>query len=193
MLGGVLRAHLGERHPVPSRARNPRIRGEKTRNPRGSRRGGFVLSAQLRGSQRARNGSAFGAACERLRGTLCGTGWLARAVLERRMLANPDGSATKAGTLSRILAVPARRGGPSEVQLALRSPSEAACSRSGTRRVLGKTKHGHLVVEVESVTGFNNNRGAGFMNQPTHIFMIKGTSRPSVVPTTPTWTPHGTR
>ncbi len=71
----------------------------------------------------------------------------ARAVLEMRTLANPGSSAPRGGTLSRIRAVLARRGA-SEVQLALRSPSEAACARFGTRR--GRAS-GHGTVQRTSL------------------------------------------
>ena len=56
---------------------------------------------------------------------------------------------------------------------------------SASATVLGKTNQGHIVVRFEGVTGFNNNAGAGFVNQPTNVFMIKGTTKPSVVPTNP--------
>jgi hypothetical protein len=62
-------------------------------------------------------------------------------------------------------------------------------AHSGNARILGTTKAGHVVVEVKSVTGFNNNPGAGFLDQPTNVFMIKGTTSPSVVPTSPAWKP----
>jgi hypothetical protein len=62
---------------------------------------------------------------------------------------------------------------------------------SGVAKVLGQTKQGHIVVQYEGVTGFNNNPGAGFLNQPTNVFMIKGTAAPSVVPTSPSWSPGG--
>ena len=58
---------------------------------------------------------------------------------------------------------------------------------SGSAQVLGTTKQGHLVVRNAGVTGFNNNPGAGFVNQPTNVFLIKGTAKPSVVPTNPNW------
>jgi hypothetical protein len=60
---------------------------------------------------------------------------------------------------------------------------------SGKAKVLGQTKQGHVVVKYDKVTGFNNNPGAGFIDQPTNVFMIKGTSKPSVVPTSPLWKP----
>jgi RHS repeat-associated protein len=64
---------------------------------------------------------------------------------------------------------------------------------NGTARVLGTTRQGHVVVEFEGVTGFNNNPGAGFVDQPTNVFMIKGTAKPSVVPTSPGWKPPTSR
>jgi hypothetical protein len=54
---------------------------------------------------------------------------------------------------------------------------------------LGTTSHGHVVVQDDEVTGFNNNRASGFLDQATHVFMIKGTSSPSVVPISPDWKP----
>ena len=56
---------------------------------------------------------------------------------------------------------------------------------SGEARVIGMSSEGHLIVEVKGVTGYNNARGAGFVDQPTNIFLIKGTAKPSVVPTSP--------
>lgn len=60
---------------------------------------------------------------------------------------------------------------------------------SGTARILGKTSHGFPVVKVKSVTGTNVNFGTGISNQPTNVFFIKGTAKPSVVPTNPNWKP----
>ena len=62
--------------------------------------------------------------------------------------------------------------------------------RSGRTTVLGKSEQGFPVVRYEGVTGTNVNPGAGFPNQPTNVFMIKGTSRPSIVPMSPEWTPR---
>ncbi|MEZ4234679.1 MAG: hypothetical protein R3F59_00630 [Myxococcota bacterium] len=62
-------------------------------------------------------------------------------------------------------------------------------AHSGGARVVGKTPQGHTVVEYKGVTGYNNNPAAGFTNQPTHTFMIKGSKSPSVVPMSPTWKP----
>jgi RHS repeat-associated protein len=60
---------------------------------------------------------------------------------------------------------------------------------SGQATVLGTSSQGHIVVSFSDVTGFNNNARAGFLNQPTNVFMIKGTASPSIVPISPTWTP----
>jgi RHS repeat-associated protein len=60
--------------------------------------------------------------------------------------------------------------------------------RSGAAEVLG-VKGTDVVVRTPNVTGFNHNPGAGFPNQPTNVFFIKGSSSPSVVPHNPAWTP----
>ncbi|MCG6146457.1 polymorphic toxin-type HINT domain-containing protein [Leptospira bandrabouensis] len=60
---------------------------------------------------------------------------------------------------------------------------------SGDATLLGTSKAGHLVYRFDGVTGTNVNLGAGIKNQPTNVFMIKGTSSPSVVPTSPFWKP----
>lgn len=60
---------------------------------------------------------------------------------------------------------------------------------NGDAVVLGRTAHGDIVVRTNSVTGYNNNVGAGYLDQPTNVFIIKGTSSPSVVPTNPNWHP----
>ncbi|MEM8940441.1 MAG: hypothetical protein AAGC64_13970 [Bacteroidota bacterium] len=54
---------------------------------------------------------------------------------------------------------------------------------------LGTSKAGHQVFRYNGVTGTNVNLGAGIPGQPTNVFIIKGTASPSVVPTTPLWTP----
>ncbi|MFV0317223.1 MAG: hypothetical protein ACK5O2_09725 [Microthrixaceae bacterium] len=59
----------------------------------------------------------------------------------------------------------------------------------GSLQILGVTRNGHVVVRVPSVTGFNNNPTAGFVDQATNVFFIKGSSSPSVVPTNPNWAP----
>jgi hypothetical protein len=63
--------------------------------------------------------------------------------------------------------------------------------QSGSAAVIGKSAQGFPIVEFNGVTGTNVNVAAGFPNQPTNIFMIKGTVRPSVVPMQPNWTPAG--
>ena len=56
--------------------------------------------------------------------------------------------------------------------------------------ILGKNDKGFPVVRYNRVTGKNNSAGGGgYTNQPTNIFIIKGTSSPSVVPTNPNWVP----
>lgn len=62
-------------------------------------------------------------------------------------------------------------------------------AHNGTATVLGLSKQGHIVVEFTGVVGYNMNPAAGYLNQPTHVFIIKGTASPSVVPTSPTWSP----
>lgn len=60
----------------------------------------------------------------------------------------------------------------------------------GSAEVLGFKSNGDIVVRVESVTGFNNSPLNGYFDQPTNVFFIKGTVRPSVVPCNPHWTPR---
>lgn len=59
---------------------------------------------------------------------------------------------------------------------------------SGAAQILGKSQGGFPIVRFEGVTGINVNLPR-FPSQPTNVFMIKGTSAPSVVPMNPTWTP----
>lgn len=54
---------------------------------------------------------------------------------------------------------------------------------------LGTSKARHQVNRFNGVTGTNVNVGAGITGQPTNVFMIKGTTSPSVVPTSPLWKP----
>ncbi len=56
---------------------------------------------------------------------------------------------------------------------------------SGSADVLGVGRNGHVMVRYDHVMGFNNNLARGFIDQPTSIFMIKGSSSPSVVPISP--------
>ncbi len=60
---------------------------------------------------------------------------------------------------------------------------------SGKATFLGTSKAGHQVFRFKGVTGTNVNLGKGITSQPTNIFMIKGTKSPSIVPTSPVWTP----
>lgn len=54
----------------------------------------------------------------------------------------------------------------------------------GRATILGRTSQGHLLVRYDGVTGYNVNRPT-YIDQPTNVFMIKGTTKPSVVPTSP--------
>ena len=56
---------------------------------------------------------------------------------------------------------------------------------AGSANALGVSRQGHVDVEVPSITGFNNNQLAGFIDQPTNVFLIKDSSSPSIVPTKP--------
>lgn len=60
---------------------------------------------------------------------------------------------------------------------------------SGNATFLGTSKAGHQIYRFNGVTGTNVNLGAGITGQPTNVFMIKGTTSPSVVPTSPLWKP----
>lgn len=60
---------------------------------------------------------------------------------------------------------------------------------NGDAVILGQTSQGFPVVRFNGVTGTNNNVGAGIMNQPTNVFIVKGTASPSIVPANPNWTP----
>ncbi|WP_157226589.1 polymorphic toxin type 50 domain-containing protein [Gordonia soli] len=63
-----------------------------------------------------------------------------------------------------------------------------AAYRSGDARIIGlKSPRNEPVVEVPSVTGFDNNRREGRLDVPTHRFWIKGSKSPSVVPVSPDW------
>jgi RHS repeat-associated protein len=76
----------------------------------------------------------------------------------------------------------------------MRSTEDAAkvleAFHSGAGTVLGTNRAGHIVFQYSGVTGYNNNPGAGFVNQPTNTFLIKGTASPSIVPTTPNPNPR---
>ncbi|MEU8249219.1 polymorphic toxin-type HINT domain-containing protein [Nonomuraea sp. NPDC048916] len=56
---------------------------------------------------------------------------------------------------------------------------------SGKAQILGLTKGGQIKIRVNSVTGYDNNPRMGRFGVPTNIFMIKGTTSPSVVPMNP--------
>ena len=58
---------------------------------------------------------------------------------------------------------------------------------SGAAKIIGKTSQGFPVVRYLGVTGTNVNVSAGFPNQPTNVFIIKGTTSTSVVPANPNW------
>ncbi len=62
--------------------------------------------------------------------------------------------------------------------------------RNGRAAILGRSSQGFPVVRFNGVTGTNVNVSAGFSNQPTNVFMIKGTASPSVVPVNPNWVPR---
>jgi len=57
--------------------------------------------------------------------------------------------------------------------------------------ILGVKKNGDIVVRVPEVTGrwVNRGLGAGFPGVETHVFFIKGTKYPSVVPYNPAYRP----
>jgi len=59
----------------------------------------------------------------------------------------------------------------------------------GTAQIVGVSRSGYIVVRYSGVTGYNHNPGAGYINQPTNLFSIKGTSKVSVVPVPPTGVP----
>jgi RHS repeat-associated protein len=61
---------------------------------------------------------------------------------------------------------------------------------SGEAVYIGTNNAGHPVFSYYGVTGTNVNLGAGIIEQPTNLFMIKGTSSPSVVPISPAWLPR---
>jgi RHS repeat-associated protein len=53
---------------------------------------------------------------------------------------------------------------------------------SGAANIIGKTKNGHLIIIFKGVTGTHVSGGK---TQVTNTFLIKGTAKPSIVPTTP--------
>lgn len=62
-------------------------------------------------------------------------------------------------------------------------------TKRGDAQVIGRGQNGSIIVKYDKVTGFNNNPGAGYLNQPTNVFEIKGVSNPSVFPKNPNWSP----
>ena len=56
----------------------------------------------------------------------------------------------------------------------------------GSATIMGRTKHGDLLVKFDGVTGYNNNPVKGYVDQATNVFIVKGTKSPSVVPASPT-------
>ncbi|MBB4910077.1 RHS repeat-associated core domain-containing protein [Actinophytocola algeriensis] len=56
---------------------------------------------------------------------------------------------------------------------------------NGRTTILGKTREGYIVIRDNSVTGHNHNPGAGYPNQETNVFFIKGSDSPSIVPYNP--------
>lgn len=60
---------------------------------------------------------------------------------------------------------------------------------AGKAQFLGNTNSGWPVYRYNGVTGTNVNLGVGISSQPTNVFYIKGTSRPSIVPTNPFFKP----
>ncbi|MFK7941455.1 MAG: hypothetical protein AB8B85_00840 [Paracoccaceae bacterium] len=58
---------------------------------------------------------------------------------------------------------------------------------AGDLEIIGKNPNGFPVVRSPTTTGTNVNVGAGYPQQSTDVFIIKGTSSPSIVPTNPNW------
>jgi hypothetical protein len=69
--------------------------------------------------------------------------------------------------------------------------AQAVLNAFHTRRadILGYNRHGFPVVRYNGVTGTNVNNEVGYPSQPTNVFIIKGSARPSIVAHTPTWSP----
>jgi RHS repeat-associated protein len=78
---------------------------------------------------------------------------------------------------------------PGQAKSYLRSSEDAKkvldAYHAGKGIDLGLTAQGHILFKYRGVTGFNVNRSAGYMDQPTNVFELKGTSKVSVVPTSP--------
>jgi hypothetical protein len=60
---------------------------------------------------------------------------------------------------------------------------------NGDTTILGRNAAGQILVRDNNVVGYNNNPGANYFNQPTNVFVIKGTVKVSVYPTSPGATP----
>jgi hypothetical protein len=58
---------------------------------------------------------------------------------------------------------------------------------NGKAVVLGKTHRGHIIIRDNSVTGYNTNVNTQHLNQPTNVFIIKGSRNPSIVPYNPNY------
>ena len=56
----------------------------------------------------------------------------------------------------------------------------------GSAQVIGRTRGGDLLVRVDDVFGYNNNFEAGYVDQLTNVFVVKGSTTVSVFPTSPT-------
>jgi YD repeat-containing protein len=80
--------------------------------------------------------------------------------------------------------------GPSGGKSYFRQVSDAqdvlSAYQGGQTVVVGRGSDGGPIVRFDAGVGFNHNPGAGFPNQPTNIFWIKGSSSVSVVPMSPT-------
>jgi hypothetical protein len=61
--------------------------------------------------------------------------------------------------------------------------------QKGAATILGKSPQGFPIVRFDGIIGTNVNVGAGIFNQATNVFIIKGTAKPSIVPTNPFWKP----
>lgn len=83
----------------------------------------------------------------------------------------------------------AQRPGGGELGSVEEAQAVLDAAHAGEAELLGITSQGHVVVRYRGVTGVHNSPGTGTVNQPTNVFLIKGSSRPSVVPTSPNWKP----
>ncbi|PTT78938.1 hypothetical protein DBR42_22470 [Pelomonas sp. HMWF004] len=61
-----------------------------------------------------------------------------------------------------------------------------AAYQSGQAVVVNRGKDGGPIVRFDAGAGFNHSPGAGYPNQPTNLYWIKGASSVSVVPVSPT-------